>query len=71
MCRYVAVLLYEGLVEEVLTFDSATDAVAWVVRRRQELGLEKTLDSLTWDTARQLPFKNTDNNGLPQNSKIR
>ena len=68
MCRYVGILLYEGLVEEVLTFDSATVAVAWVVQRRQEFGLEETLDSLTWDTAQQLPTKITDNKVRSQSS---
>jgi hypothetical protein len=65
MCRYVGILLYEGLIEEVLTFDCATDAAAWLVQRRQKFDLDETLDSLTWDTARQLPIKFTDNKVAP------
>jgi hypothetical protein len=68
MCRYVGILLYEGLIEEVLTFDSARDADAWVVQRREEFGMDETLDSLTWDTAQQLPTKFADNKVRSQNS---
>jgi len=60
MCRYVGIVLYEGLVEEVSTFDSASDAVAWVIHRRQACGMEETAGSLTWATAEKLPVKTKD-----------
>ena len=55
MCRFVAVVVYQGLIEDVSTFESEAEATAWVNELRQVYGWEDTLDSLTWDTTHQLP----------------
>ncbi len=53
--RYVAIVIYQGLIEDVSTFDSVSDATAWVATLRQVYGWEDTADSLTWDTRHQTP----------------
>ena len=59
MCRYVSVVVYQGLIEDVSTFESVADATAWVAVLRQVYGWEETSDSLTWDTEHQLPIEAT------------
>ncbi len=54
MCRYVGVVVYQGLIEDVSTFDSAAEAVAWVAKLRQIYGWDDTQDSLTWDAEHQV-----------------
>jgi len=63
MCRYVGIVLYDGLVEEALTFENQTKAISWVTRRRSVYGTEETSGSLAWDAERQLPVGPTDNSG--------
>jgi hypothetical protein len=60
MCRYVAIVVYQGLVEDVSTFESEADATAWVIELRQVYGWEDTSDSLAWDTTHQLPVQAKD-----------
>jgi len=57
MCRYVGIVVYQGLVEDVLTFESEKEARTWVTQRRYVYGAEETSDSLTWDTRQQLPVR--------------
>ena len=57
MCRYVGIVMYQGLVREVLTFDGDLDASSWVAGRRWGLGVEETMDSLVWDTKNQHPIR--------------
>lgn len=57
MCRFVGIVVYQGLVEDVLTFESEIEAETWVMERRREYGTEETSDSLTWDTKQQLPIR--------------
>jgi len=54
MCRYVGVVVYQGLIEDVSTFKSLAEAAAWVTILRQIYGWEDTQDSLTWDTEHQI-----------------
>jgi hypothetical protein len=56
MCRYVGIVVYQDLIQDVSTFESESDANAWVAVMRGVYGWEETSGSLTWDTARQFPI---------------
>jgi hypothetical protein len=56
MGRYVGIVLYQGLIEDVMAFDKETAAREWVARRRLDFGLEETSDSIIWDTEFRLPL---------------
>jgi hypothetical protein len=49
MCRYVGIVVREGIIEDVRIFDFATVAEAWITQRRQNYGMKETSDSLIWD----------------------
>jgi hypothetical protein len=55
MCRYVAVVVYQGLIEDASIFDTAEEANAWISTLRQLYGWEDTQDSVTWDVTNQEP----------------
>jgi len=55
MCKYVGIVVYEGIIEGVRTFDFAKEAEEWITQRRQDYGMEETSDSLIWDTGQQVP----------------
>lgn len=50
MCRYVAILVYQGIIENVDVFESKKDAGAWLSRLAEEYGAENCADSTIWDT---------------------
>jgi len=51
LCRYVAILVYQGLVENVDVFNDKREAGGWLSKFAQEYGLEDCADSIIWDTA--------------------
>lgn len=53
MGRYVGIVMYKGLIEDFMTFDTIAAAVAWVAERRGEYGIEETSDSGVWDTGQR------------------
>lgn len=50
MCRYVAILVYQGIVENVNTSDDKAKAVAWIDKLVGEYGADNCADSIIWDT---------------------
>jgi hypothetical protein len=60
MCRHVGIIVYQGLIEEVMAFENETAATEWIAGRRLEYGIEKTLDSVVWDVRLQLPVRVSD-----------
>jgi hypothetical protein len=57
MCRFVGIVIYQGLVEEVQIFETEATASMWLAQRRGEYEDEDTLDSLVWDVDLQLPSR--------------
>jgi hypothetical protein len=49
MCRYVCILVFRGLVENVNVFDDKERATAWVGDLVREYGPDNCADSLIWD----------------------
>lgn len=56
MCEYVAILVYEGLIENVNTFDDKGEAVAWIGKQVEECGVERCADSIIWDMKEKAPI---------------
>lgn len=57
MHRYVGIVVYDGLIEEIQTFEEPERATAYVSERRHEYGKDRTQDSLVWDIEAQLPVR--------------
>jgi len=57
MCRYVGIVVYQGLVEDVSIFKKAKKAQAWVMTLRQLYGWDDTSDSMIWDVVDQQPAR--------------
>ena len=55
MCKYIGIILYDGLVEEVMAFENEMDATSWVFGQKGKYGTERTLGSVAWEVERQLP----------------
>ena len=56
MCEYVAILVYEGLIEDVNTFDNKDEAVAWISNQTEECGADRCADSIIWDNQQKTPI---------------
>lgn len=52
MCKYVAILVYQGLIEDVNVFDEKEGATRWLSERAGESGIDCCGDSMIWDTTR-------------------
>ena len=46
MCRYVGIVMYKGLVEEVATFEDVKLTTAYVIEGRSKYGIEEISESL-------------------------
>ena len=57
MCEYVAILVYEGLIEGVNTFDNKDEAVAWISKQAEECGADRCADSVIWDVEKKMPIE--------------
>ncbi len=55
MGRFVGVVVYQGLIEDIMVFESATAARAWVDKRRADLGVDETSASTVWDAELRVP----------------
>lgn len=55
MNRYVAIVMFQGLVEDVSAFEDMNQANGWVTTLRQLYGWEDTSDSVIWDVVNQAP----------------
>jgi len=49
MCRYTAILVYDGLVERAIVFDEFSRAEEWLRESRQASGIENCAGSVIWD----------------------
>jgi hypothetical protein len=49
MCKYVAILVYQALIEDVGVFKSKGGAAKWLSGKVEECGAEHCTDSLIWD----------------------
>lgn len=56
MCRFVAILVYQGLIEEVGVFDEKEDAAGWLSVLAERFGADDCADSIIWDTNRKTPI---------------
>ena len=52
MCRYVAILVYQGLVENVGVYDSRSMAIEWIGKLASKCGEGDCAGSIVWDTSR-------------------
>lgn len=50
MCNYVAILVYQGLIEDVGVFEKKEEAAHWLSSNVEENGAEDCADSIIWDT---------------------
>ncbi len=50
MCRYVGILVFQGLIENVEVFDQKEEAVNWIGEQVKEYNVADFTDSLVWDT---------------------
>lgn len=53
MCKFVAILVYQGIIEQVEVFDRKKDAAGWLSHLAEESGAEHCADSIIWDTERK------------------
>jgi hypothetical protein len=49
MCKYVAILVYQGLIEDVRVFDNKEAAACWLSGCAEECGADNCTDSIIWD----------------------
>jgi len=56
MCKYVAILVYEGLIEDVSVFDNKEAAAGWLGTHAEEYGVDNCADSVIWDTTKRTPI---------------
>jgi len=56
MCDYVAILVYQGLIEDVGVFNSKVEAAGWLSRITGEYGADDCADSIIWDTRQKAPI---------------
>lgn len=56
MCRYVAILVYQGLIEDVSVFDKKEEAAHWLSSNVEEYGADECADSIIWDTSQKAPI---------------
>jgi hypothetical protein len=56
MCKYVAILVYQGLIEDVGVFDDKGEAAGWLSRHAEEYGQDNCADSILWDTLQKAPI---------------
>jgi hypothetical protein len=47
----VAIVVYQGIIENVDVFNDKRKAGAWMSKLAQEYGLENCVDSIIWDVA--------------------
>jgi hypothetical protein len=57
MTEYVAILVYEGLIESVQIFDDKADAIAWIGAQVNECGADRCVDSTIWDMKKGEPIE--------------
>lgn len=57
MCRYVAILVYQGNIENVSTSDDKNKSVAWIDELVREYGPNNCADSIIWDTKEEIPIE--------------
>jgi hypothetical protein len=57
MCRYVAILVYQGNIENVSTSDDKNKSVAWIGELVREYGPNNCADSIIWDTQEETPIE--------------
>lgn len=55
--RYVSVIVYQGVIEDVSIFENLTEAISWIIGLRRMYSWEDTSESLVWDTLHQLPIE--------------
>ena len=56
MCKYVAILVYRGLIEDVSLFDKKKEATSWLSCFAKEYGAEDCADSIIWDAVDKSPI---------------
>lgn len=56
MCNYVAILVYQALIEDVAVFDKKEEAAQWLSSNVEEYGADNCADSIIWDTSQQSPI---------------
>ena len=49
MCNYVAILVYQGIIEEVSVFREQGEAAGWLSGLVREFGADNCADSIIWD----------------------
>ena len=50
MCKYVAIFVFKGLIEDVSVFDMKEEAARWLSGFAEEYGADNCADSIIWDT---------------------
>lgn len=50
MCRYVAILVYQAVIEDVVVFNRKEEAAHWLSGLAEKYGVEHCADSVIWDT---------------------
>lgn len=56
MCKYVAILVYQGLIEDVGVFDAKEEAARWLSDNAEEYGADNCADSIIWDARQKSPI---------------
>ena len=57
MCRYVAILVYQGIIENVNISNDKDKLVAWIGKLVEEYGADNSADSIIWDTHEETPIE--------------
>ena len=57
MTRYVSVVVFRNMVEDISIFEDRIEAASWIIELRLLYGWEETSESLIWDTVHQLPIE--------------
>jgi hypothetical protein len=52
----VAILVYQGLIEDVGVFDKKEEAAHWLSGNVEQNGADECADSIIWDTRQKAPI---------------
>jgi len=56
MCKFVAILVYQALIEDVAVFDKKDEAARWLSSNVEQYGADECADSIIWDTQMKTPI---------------
>jgi len=56
MCRFVAILIFQGVIEDLSLFNKKEQAAEWLSKQIQEYDENDFADSMIWDIENHAPI---------------